>query len=101
MGRWVTQLLAIAVVVLAAVAARAGDDWGDGRTFDGEPSDWRPLDSMMNESDEQALKPSATIGGDDDDDAHGHQSHAGELKDGLPVDDDSVQSAPLGGGPTD
>ena len=78
--------LAIAVVLFAVVPALAGDDWGDGRTFDGEPSDWRPLDSMMKESDK------AAVGADDDDDTPHPKSHDGELK--QPVDDDGVQSAP-------
>jgi hypothetical protein len=116
--------IAIAAVLLAGAAARASDDddWGGERTFEGEPGDWRPLDSMPDEAMPKEAMPeesrpldgpvdSRIIDSEDDDgpavaprpremmelgdgDAHHHKAHHGELKEAVPVDDGGVQPAP-------
>lgn len=118
---------ALALVVLLAVApARAGDDddWGGERTFQGEPGDWRPLDSMTDEAMPKEAMPKESMPldgpvdsrstdseeddgaavaprpremmevGDDDDEPHHHEPRHDELREAVPVDDDGVQPAP-------
>lgn len=113
------------VVLFACAPARAGDDddWGSERTFEGEPGDWRPLDSMPDEAMPKESMPQESMpldgrvdsrltDSEEDDCAavaprpremmdigegdgdHHHKPRHDELKEAVPVDDDGVQPAP-------